>query len=724
MESSKSSWIDMVTDSAAGLVPDNRDTGPGGPGNFSRAATLPRRACHDDHVKAAVHRFADRIGDRGLRRAALVGGIVAVACVAGTLVLHWELTRRVDVDPVYASDLVLGSVWPVAGVVVVYQQPRNRCGWLLVGTGLMSVYLLLGQYSVWSAKVTPLPGSAVADWISMFGFGVYFIVLPLLTLIFPDGRVRSRPEKALAVSALTAAGGAICARMVVPGPADVDGSIRNPIGIDALEPLNYVTLVSSFYCLAVATPLAVIALVVRTRRAVGVQRAQLQWFMVGGIVMACALIGALLLRDNALGNAAFVVALLSLPVAVVLATLRYRLLDAEFALSRSIVLVLVVAVVATSGGLVLWQIDPDIAGSRAGIALVVVCVLSAFAVRAVLQRVIDDLWFPQLRGTRTLAPRISEAVSLSTEPRAALADLISALRSELRMPYVAFDGAIRTEVGHRPERVVTIEAIAMGRRVGQLEVAPRRAGDGFSDAERTLLEQAAAHGAMMAYAASLVAETEDSRARIVAAREEERRRLRNDLHDGVGPSLAGIALQMDALAHTLRRSGDIEYAENADSIRDRVRETVAQVRAVSHGLRPPVLDQLGLAEALRQLVDGLGMVEGVVQLDDMGELPAAAEVATYSIAAEAVTNVVHHSAASRVRIDVECDGQYLELRVSDNGRGLPGRPRPGVGLTSMRQRAAEVGGRVEHLAAQGGGTVVRLVLPVTSLPGQGKVASL
>jgi signal transduction histidine kinase len=224
---------------------------------------------------------------------------------------------------------------------------------------------------------------------------------------------------------------------------------------------------------------------------------------------------------------------------------------------------------------------------------------------------------------------------------------------------VAFDGAIRTEVGHRPERVVTIEAIAMGRRVGQLEVAPRRAGDGFSDAERTLLEQAAAHAAMMAYAASLVAETEDSRARIVAAREEERRRLRNDLHDGVGPSLAG-----------------------------------------------------------------LGVVEGVVQLDDMGELPAAAEVATYTIAAEAVTNVVHHSAASRVRIDVECDGQYLELRVSDNGRGMPGRPRPGVGLTSMRQRAAEVGGRVEHLAAQGGGTVVRLVLPVTSVPGQGKVASL
>ena len=684
-------------------------------GKFASAAVFWESACHDDLVRATVHGLADKIGDSALRRIALVLGVGAVTCIVGALVLHHELTERVSVEPMFASDLVLGSVWPVAGVVLLWHQPRNRCGWLLVATGLISVYLLLGQYSVWNAKVSPLPGSAVADWISMFGFGVYFVVLPLLTLMFPEGGFGSRHEKMLAISALSAAMAAVGARMVVPGRADVDAAVQNPIGIDALELLNYVTLVSSFYCLAVATPLAVVALVLRTRRAVGVQRAQLQWFMVGGIVMACALILALLLGETGPGNAAFVIALLAPPVAVVSATLRFRLVDAEFALSRSIVLVLVVALVAAGGGLMLWRLDPGLAGSRAGIALVVVLVLGAFAVRAVLQRVIDNWWFPQLRGSRTLAPRISEAVTLSAEPRAALTDLISALRTELRMPYVAFDGVVRAEQGVRPAHVVTIDAIALGRRVGQLEVAPRRVGEGFSAEERRLLEQVAAHAAMMAYATSLVAETEHSRARIVAAREEERRRLRNDLHDGVGPGLAGIALQMDALAAELRRKGDDAHAAKADGIRDRVREAVVQVRAVSRGLRPPVLDQLGLAQALRQLVDGLGAIEGVVQLDDMGELPAAAEVATYTIAAEAVTNVVHHSAASRVRIDVECDEENLELRVSDNGRGMPSRPTPGVGLMSMRQRAAEVGGRVEHLAAQGGGTVVRLVVPVASV---------
>ena len=192
---------------------------------------------------------------------------------------------------------------------------------------------------------------------------------------------------------------------------------------------------------------------------------------------------------------------------------------------------------------------------------------------------------------------------------------------------------MRVGEGRRPDRVIVIDAVTLGRRVSQLAVAPRRGGEGFTGDERGLLEQSAAHAAMMAYAAALVTETENSRARIVAAREEERRRLRNDLRDGVGPSLAGIALQMDALALPLRKSGDEADARTAKDIRDRVRETVVQVRAVSHGLRPPVLDQLGLALALRQLVDGLGVIDGSVQCDDLTGLPTAAEVATYAIAA-------------------------------------------------------------------------------------------
>ncbi|HEY9314403.1 sensor histidine kinase [Williamsia sp.] len=678
-------------------------------------------------VRAAGDRLgdvADRLGDPVLRRLAVGCALTAIASAVGALLLHHQLTLRVDVESVFVTDVVLGSVWPMAGVAVLWHQPRNRCGWLLVATGLISVYLLLGQYSVWDKKVSPLPLAGLADWVSMFGFVVYFFVVPLLPLIFPDGHFASRLERILGKTVIALATAAMCARMLVPGRADVDAAVENPIQIDALFPLNYVTLVCSFLCLGVATPLAVIATIRRTRHSVGVQRAQLQWFMVGGIVLASGLLVALLVGESDVGNTAFVAALLAPPLAVVAAVMRYRLRDAEFALSRSIVLVVVVGLVAAGGGLLLWQIDPELAGSRAGVALVVVCVLGAFVVRAGLQRLIDDWWFPQLRGARTLAPKISAAVSLASEPRGALSDLILALQTELRLPYVAFEGVVRVGEGLRPDRVIVIEAVALGRRVGQLEVAPRRAGEEFTGDERQLLEQSAAHAAMMAYAASLVTETENSRARIVAAREEERRRLRNDLHDGVGPALAGIALQMDALAASLRKGGDDADAEQAKTIRNRVRDAVGQVRAVSHGLRPPVLDQLGLAQALQQLVDGLGSIDGVVQCDDLFDLPAAAEVATYVIAAEAVTNVVRHSAASRVRIDVERDEVHLELRVSDNGRGMPPRPTPGVGLTSMRQRAAEVGGRVEHLGAAGGGTVVRLILPMKPVPAQGEAAHL
>nr|WP_241733098.1 sensor histidine kinase [Aeromicrobium phoceense] len=214
---------------------------------------------------------------------------------------------------------------------------------------------------------------------------------------------------------------------------------------------------------------------------------------------------------------------------------------------------------------------------------------------------------------------------------------------------------------------------------------------------------------MLAYAAGLVSDVKRSRSSIVGAREEERRRLRNDLHDGVGPSLAAIALQADVLASHLRES---EHGDHAVLIRDRLRETVADVRSVSHGLRPPILDQVGLEEALRQLVSGIEPLVGEADVPSLPDLPAAVEVATYVIAAEAVTNAVKHSAASRVRLEARRTPDGISLTVSDNGRGLPSHPRPGVGLTSMRQRAAELEGTLDHRTPPGGGTAVHLTIPL------------
>ena len=207
-----------------------------------------------------------------------------------------------------------------------------------------------------------------------------------------------------------------------------------------------------------------------------------------------------------------------------------------------------------------------------------------------------------------------------------------------------------------------------------------------------------------------------SRGRIVAAREEERRRLRRDLHDGLGPTLAAVGLKLD-LARERAATDSPGLSPLLDEIRTDVRSVISDVRRLARELRPPTLDTLGLAGAIGQQATALGGGSGptiVVEIDErLPALPAAVEVVAYRIATEAMANVVRHSGATSciVRLGVDRDGLVVE--VTDDGHGIdPGAP-AGVGLRSIDERAAEVGGEVDFLARPGGGTIVRARLPLT-----------
>jgi signal transduction histidine kinase len=210
---------------------------------------------------------------------------------------------------------------------------------------------------------------------------------------------------------------------------------------------------------------------------------------------------------------------------------------------------------------------------------------------------------------------------------------------------------------------------------------------------------------------------QESRERLVLAREEERRRVRRDLHDGLGPSLAAVTLQIDGLRRTLPGEVAAGCEEAFAEVKSEVTSCVAEVRRLVSGLRPPALDELGLAKAIAQqarLLSGSGCV---VELDVVlpQDLPAAFEVAAYRIVSEALHNVARHAEAHRVLVRVTDRTDGLHLEVHDDGRGLGGVPSPrsgtGVGLASMRERAEELGGRLTVESVAGAGTVVRAVLP-------------
>jgi signal transduction histidine kinase len=204
-----------------------------------------------------------------------------------------------------------------------------------------------------------------------------------------------------------------------------------------------------------------------------------------------------------------------------------------------------------------------------------------------------------------------------------------------------------------------------------------------------------------------------SRERLVAAREEERRRLRRDLHDGLGPQLASQALTLTAASKLPRQDADATEALLLDA-RRHAQEAITDIRRVIYALRPPSLDDLGLLGALREQAvhyQASGVQITIQAPATLGTLPAAVEVACFRIAQEALTNVVRHAQARTCVVALALD-DALRLEVIDDGRGMPEEHRAGVGLTSMSERAAELGGTCVIEPAPGGGTHVYIQLPL------------
>jgi len=232
-----------------------------------------------------------------------------------------------------------------------------------------------------------------------------------------------------------------------------------------------------------------------------------------------------------------------------------------------------------------------------------------------------------------------------------------------------------------------------------------------SGSESDLLRDLARQVALVVSSSVLREELEDSRKRLVLAREEERRRIRRDLHDGLGPSLAGVRLQLSALRRQLVLAG--RDLGTIDEIHRAVGEATAEVRRVVEDLRPPLLDDCGLVDAIRNLpIVPATLLLTVDAPSHMPPLPAAVEVALYRIAVEAVLNTVRHAGASRCAVQLDVDRSFATLTVTDDGRGPPIDSRPGVGTSAMAERAGELGGTVSIEGAPGGGTQVCAAVPL------------
>jgi signal transduction histidine kinase len=356
------------------------------------------------------------------------------------------------------------------------------------------------------------------------------------------------------------------------------------------------------------------------------------------------------------------------------------------------------------------------------ISLVATGVVAALfqPLRERLQRGVNRLLYGERDEPYTVLTRLVRQLETAVALESIIPTIVETLARSLRLPYVAIaaqreDGrAIIAAHGAPVNAPVMLPLLFQNEPVGELLLAPRAPDEPLGPADRRLIEDVASQAGVVLHAVEVTTALRRSRQRLVTAREEERLRMRRDLHDGLGPTLAALPLRIDT-ARTLMQRDPAAADQVLVELKQQTQAAVQDIRQLVYALRPPALDQLGLVPALRDLAaraPASGVEIGVEAPDALPALPAAVEVAIYRIVQEALTNVARHANARLcvVRLALD-DGITVEIR--DDGKGLPPSPRLGVGLQSMRERAEELGGECAVESAPDGGTRVWVWLPLS-----------
>ncbi len=468
-------------------------------------------------------------------------------------------------------------------------------------------------------------------------------------------------------------------------------------------------------------------------------RQKIRWLIFAGLVcggstfflwyLPTFILGQPLLNSDGLG-----LLVLPYPLVLPIAILRYRLFDIDVLINRTLVYGILTASVVGVYVLVVSTLGTLLhtSGSPVNSLLATGLIAVLFQpVRARLQRMINRLMYGERDEPYAVLSRLGQRLEVTLAPEAVLPTIVETVAQALKLPYAAIalkqDDAfsITAAYGLSQGKPLILPLVYQTETIGQLLLAERAPGDAFTAADQRLLEDIAHQAGVAVHAVRLTADLQHSRERLVATREEERRRLRRDLHDGLGSTLAALHLQAGAIRAMVRHDPAAAEEELAD-LQAEIRSAVGDIRRLVYALRPPTLDELGLVAAIQQYaaqcsISGIGTKQAtqtaatlhiVVEApEQLPALPAAVEVAAYRVTQEALNNVTRHAQARTCVVRLALLDE-LQLEITDDGVGLPAELHAGVGLLSMRERAAELGGSCVIETTPGQGTRVLVKLPL------------
>lgn len=702
----------------------------------------------------SVERAADA-GFRGSRfRVSLTvawsGMAVAFALVTATLVLAAVTPPGAVESLLTGSHLVDAGIavaflaYSAVGALIVARDADNRVGWIFLGAGLgLQLWVFTWRYAAAGLLVWPgsLPGARAAAWLSLWivvpGLGLVFT---FLLQVFPDGSLLSRrwrllawfTSAALLVWALTWA--------TVPGPIASFPGIDNPVGIAAVgrldEGIGWVMFV-------LAAQLSAVSLIVRYVRSTGVARRQIRWLVYAAALMGLALVLTTVGSEGvsaaeAAAGVLFPVAVAAVPVAAFVAIFKHDLYDLELVLSKTITFGALAALITVAYVAVVAAIGAT-AGAAGELSLTVAVVITAVVavvfqpVRTRVRHLANRLVYGPQAAPYEILARFSRRLGGTLDAEGALPQMARIVAEGVGATVVevwlVLGGSLRAVAAwpsapHRPPVALsedqlpqlphadrTVEVRDRGELLGaiSLTLPPGRT---LNPTEDRLLRDLAAQAGLVLSNVRLLEQLKASRQRLVAAQDEERRRIERDIHDGVQQRLVTLALTLRMAATHAGADPPKLLGETLDGAAEEATETLAELRRLAHGIHPAIVTEGGLAAAL-ETVAQRALLPVELRVDEADGLPTLVEVSVYYLVAEALTNVAKHATASTATVTLAREGEHVRVEVADDGVG-GAVPSPGSGLSGLADRIVALGGHLEVDSPARGGTRLRAEIPCGS----------
>ena len=668
----------------------------------------------------------------------LGAAIVAIMVPAGVLlILGFGTPPPEAVFGFRGWGLLLAAAFAVAGVLIASRVPSSPIGWILLAAGVgTALQELAQQYALYGLYHAPgaVPGADVAAWVTEWVWIPYMALVALVVpMIYPTGRVLSRRWRVVLVIGLTAAAlGTVCFALA-PGELESSPGVPNPAGVGGADWIRTLgDVVMLVFATALVSGIGSLALRYRISRAD--ERQQVKWLLLGLSVLAATfLIGVPYWTLGGQGTSSLdvvenllVLAIVSIPVTIGIAILKYRLYDIDVVIKKTVVYAILAVLLFAVGGVAAWILAGlVVAGAGqdgfAYLAAGVVVGVAVWPLRRVAARIADRLVFGRRATPYQVLSEFSDRVAgtyASDDVLDRMAQVLAAaVGADAATVWLhdrrGFHPGATWPSDTTPEDVIPTSAVEVRHQddvLGALSVR-MPANDPMDPAKERLIRDLAAQAGLVLRNAALIDDLRASRVRLVAAQNEERRRIERNIHDGAQQQLVALAVKL-RLADTLVGSDEARAHAMLAELGADTNQALEDLRDLARGIYPPLLADKGLPAALESQARK-STIPVSVESDGVGRYPQEAEAAVYFSCLEALQNVAKYAEASVATVRLAQTNGELTFEVSDDGRGFdPDAAERGTGLQGIADRLAALGGTLDVRSAPGEGATLVGSIPV------------